>query len=60
MILEELKVTKKKLNGIYFALSRLGFSREDIEVGMRATVGRTLAATLDWMCFNVPHERLPG
>eukprot|EP01114_Cavostelium_apophysatum_P024694 TRINITY_DN9758_c0_g1_i1.p1 TRINITY_DN9758_c0_g1~~TRINITY_DN9758_c0_g1_i1.p1 ORF type:complete len:501 (+),score=154.50 TRINITY_DN9758_c0_g1_i1:208-1503(+) len=51
--------TFKKVNAIYLSLARLKFQREDIELGLTQNIGRDIAAVLDWLCLNLPHESLP-
>ena len=48
----------KQLGKIWDELLEIGFSKEDAELGIRESSSESLASVLDWLCLNLPEERL--
>ncbi|ORZ15198.1 P-loop containing nucleoside triphosphate hydrolase protein, partial [Absidia repens] len=48
-----------KMDVAYLALTKLGFDPMDIQDSFHATVSTDMDAHLDWLCLNVPYERMP-
>ncbi|KAI8635931.1 P-loop containing nucleoside triphosphate hydrolase protein [Parasitella parasitica] len=44
---------------LYRVLIKLGFDDEDVAASFQATFSKSLADHLDWLCINVPYERMP-
>ncbi|CEP11897.1 hypothetical protein [Parasitella parasitica] len=44
---------------LYRVLIKLGFDDQDVAASFVATVSKSLADHLDWLCVNVPYERMP-
>ncbi|KAL0141621.1 P-loop containing nucleoside triphosphate hydrolase protein [Mucor lusitanicus] len=44
---------------LYRVLINLGFDNEDVAASFEATMSKTIDDHLDWLCVNVPYERMP-
>ncbi|KAL9542861.1 hypothetical protein PS6_009585 [Mucor atramentarius] len=44
---------------LYRVLIKLGFDNEDIAASFEATLSKSIDDHLDWLCVNVPYERMP-
>ncbi|KAF7731529.1 hypothetical protein EC973_009293 [Apophysomyces ossiformis] len=51
--------TVEQLDLIYRILLKLGFNAADIEQSLRASLSLEVQDHLDWLCINVPYERMP-
>ncbi|KAI8089248.1 P-loop containing nucleoside triphosphate hydrolase protein [Halteromyces radiatus] len=47
------------LDVIYLTLTKLGFDPIDIEASLKVTTTTDIDHHLDWLCLNVPYDRLP-
>ncbi|XP_059164775.1 ATP-dependent RNA helicase DHX29-like [Physella acuta] len=55
------RITPKKLTDVYNSLSDAGFSKNQVEAAMLATImlGGDLVHALDWLCLNTQNDQLP-
>ncbi|KAK4518444.1 uncharacterized protein ATC70_008662 [Mucor velutinosus] len=44
---------------LYRVLIKLGFDDEDVAASFEATFSKSIDDHLDWLCVNVPYERMP-
>ncbi|KAI7901054.1 P-loop containing nucleoside triphosphate hydrolase protein [Cokeromyces recurvatus] len=70
-VIQDVSFVKHKLNGwtrekaigqldlIYRTLVRLGFQNQDIKASFTATLSCSIEEHLDWLCINVPYDRMP-
>ncbi|KAH9508703.1 ATP-dependent RNA helicase dhx29 [Bulinus truncatus] len=56
------RITTKKLTDVYNSLSDAGFSKNQVEAAMSATIvcGGDLLDALDWLCLNTQNDQLPA
>ncbi|KAG1404697.1 hypothetical protein G6F60_004143 [Rhizopus arrhizus] len=51
--------TVEQLDILYRVLIKLGFSDEDVLSSFKTTLSKSIDDHLDWLCINVPYDRLP-
>ncbi|RCI04879.1 hypothetical protein CU098_000104, partial [Rhizopus stolonifer] len=44
---------------LYRMLIKMGFESQDISLSFESTLSTTIDDHLDWLCLNVPYERMP-
>uniref|UniRef100_A0A2C9JGM8 RNA helicase n=1 Tax=Biomphalaria glabrata TaxID=6526 RepID=A0A2C9JGM8_BIOGL len=56
------RITSKKLSNVYNSLTDAGFSKNQVEAAMSATIacGGDLLDALDWLCLNTQNDQLPA